>query len=222
LIHPNTRGAWIASQRASLARIFQLQERAQEYRERKADSIAKLSEQLTLFNLDLSGLKTAQKSGREGVTSLLPISWRADTPGATESLERLILAPLTSAIDGGYLLPTLTVCGNYNRKGASPTSGDGIITALKRRMMPTLCARGARTVAGSQPRKRAPTSDLPLTWQLGKDLIPESRRGLKLNPTWAAWYMGWPMTWFLVPSKLSVTDKSLLPQLRRGSRSVGQ
>jgi DNA (cytosine-5)-methyltransferase 1 len=28
------------------------------------------------------------------------------------------------------LLPTLTVCGNYNRKGASPTSGDGLATVL--------------------------------------------------------------------------------------------
>lgn len=28
-------------------------------------------------------------------------------------------------------LPTLTVCGNYNRKGASKTSGDGLATALR-------------------------------------------------------------------------------------------
>lgn len=28
------------------------------------------------------------------------------------------------------LLPTLTVCGNYNRKGASETSGDGLATAI--------------------------------------------------------------------------------------------
>lgn len=28
-------------------------------------------------------------------------------------------------------LPTLTVCGNYNRKGASATSGDGLATALR-------------------------------------------------------------------------------------------
>jgi hypothetical protein len=36
------------------------------------------------------------------------------------------------------LLPTLTVCGNWNRKGASKTSGDGLATAL--RMMPTTTA----------------------------------------------------------------------------------
>lgn len=28
------------------------------------------------------------------------------------------------------ILPTLTVCGNYNRKGASPQSGDGLATVL--------------------------------------------------------------------------------------------
>ena len=34
----------------------------------------------------------------------------------------------------GYgLLPTPTVCGNYNRKGASKTSGDGFSTAWKNR-----------------------------------------------------------------------------------------
>ncbi|WP_246166999.1 hypothetical protein [Oryzomonas japonica] len=52
-----------------------------------------------------------------------------------------------SAIDGGASLPTLTVCGNYNRKGLTATSGDGIATALKR--LPTLTATemsGGRTI----------------------------------------------------------------------------
>ena len=39
-----------------------------------------------------------------------------------------MLAPPISATGFGSLLPTLTVCGNYNRKGASPTSGDGLAT----------------------------------------------------------------------------------------------
>ena len=37
----------------------------------------------------------------------------------------------TNAIECG-LLPTVTVCGNYNRVGASATSGDGVATAVKR------------------------------------------------------------------------------------------
>ena len=37
------------------------------------------------------------------------------------------------------LLPTLTRCGNDNRKGASPTSGDGLATAVGGRLNPTWC-----------------------------------------------------------------------------------
>ena len=39
----------------------------------------------------------------------------------------------------GSLLPTLTVCGNYNAKGASKKAGDGLATALAKRL-PTLLA----------------------------------------------------------------------------------
>ena len=42
----------------------------------------------------------------------------------------------TSATGSG-LWPTPTVCGNYNRKGASSTSGDGLATAVKRSLWPT-------------------------------------------------------------------------------------
>ena len=185
-IHPNTRDEWILSQRDSLAKIFQRQEKEKESRAREADLSLKSSAQLTVFTLLLSGSKTAQESERGDGLWLSGNWWRVDTPGATESLERLMLVPIISGIDGGALLPTLTVCGNYNRKGASPTSGDGLITAIKRRMMP-----------------------------LGKDLTPESLRGLKLNPIWTAWYMGWPMTWFQAQSKPLATPKSRSkPRLR--------
>jgi len=36
-------------------------------------------------------------------------------------------------------LPTLTRKGNYNRKGVSPTSGDGLATAIGGRLNPTWC-----------------------------------------------------------------------------------
>ncbi len=52
----------------------------------------------------------------------------------------LLPTPVTKGLDGGKsgraaalrrgVLPSLTVCGNYNRKGASATSGDGLFTAL--------------------------------------------------------------------------------------------
>ena len=215
-IHPNMRDEWVASMRDSLARILVLQARVSESLDREVAYSLKSCEQLTLFSPDSSSSKTAPESERGEGMWLSGNWWRVDTPGATESLPRLMLGPVTSGIDGSALLPTLTVCGNWNRKGASKSSGDGLITALKRRLRPTLCARDARTVAGSQPPKRAPKSGLPLTWYLGKDLEPETRRGLRLNPMWAAWYMGWPMTWFLVQSKLSATAKFPSRQRRRG------
>jgi hypothetical protein len=56
-----------------------------------------------------------------------------------------MLGRRTSVIDSG-LWPTVTVCGNYNRKGASATSGDGLITAI--RAWPTPIKRDSRTVRG--------------------------------------------------------------------------
>jgi len=165
-IHPTTRDEWIASQRASLVRILVQQEKAQALQAAEAALSLKSSDQLMLFSHDTFSSKTARESGPKEGISLSGSWWRVDTPGATESLGRLMLALHISAIDGSALLPTLTVCGNYNRKGASATSGDGLITRLK--------------------------------MLLAQNLEPAARRGLKLNPVWAAWFMGWPMMWFRV------------------------
>lgn len=69
------------------------------------------------------------------------------------------------------LLTTLTVKGNYNRAGLSPTSGDGLITALH-------------------------------------------LNGGLLNPTWAEWYMGFPLDWTSVsePSALKRLEIALYPR----------
>lgn len=50
------------------------------------------------------------------------------------------------------VLPTLTVCGNHNRAGASPTSGDGIVTALRRMPLPTLVAGDAERASEANMR----------------------------------------------------------------------
>jgi hypothetical protein len=57
-------------------------------------------------------------------------------------------AQAISEIAGGCLLPTLTVCGNYNRIGVSKKSGNGLATALK--LMPTLCAANAKQGADNR------------------------------------------------------------------------
>jgi hypothetical protein len=74
--------------------------------------------------------------------------------------------------------PTPTVCGNYNRKGASKTSGDGLATAVKK--WPTPTAHNAKeTNAPSEANRNTPT----LAAQVGG----------QLNPDWVEWLMGWPI-----------------------------
>lgn len=126
-----SRESWLASMRSaldSLVRTSAQQEREQALAASEAASTEKSCEQLTLFDLSGSSSKTHPSSEPEAGTSLSETWWRVDTPGKTDSLPRLMLARLTSVIGGGALLPTLTVCGNYNRKGAIPTSGDGLAT----------------------------------------------------------------------------------------------
>lgn len=80
--------------------------------------------------------------------------------------------------------PTPTVCGNYNRKGCSPTSGDGLATAVK--MFPTPAARDYRS-----PNKR------PYSARGGGkkgEQLPNAVGG-QLNPPWVEWLMGWPIGW---------------------------
>lgn len=86
----------------------------------------------------------------------------------------------TSGSGCGLLLPTLTVCGNYNRKGASKTSGDGLATAVKR--LPTLRATDA--TRGDCPSERARHQPSLVVCAGGP-----------LNPTWLEWFMGWPIGW---------------------------
>jgi hypothetical protein len=78
------------------------------------------------------------------------------------------------------LWPTPTVNGNYNRKGLSPTSGDGLATAVMK--WPTPTAHNAKeTNAPSEAKRNEPTL--------------ASRVGGKLNPMWTEWLMGFPLEW---------------------------
>lgn len=98
----------------------------------------------------------------------------------------------TSGTDSG-LWATPTVCGNYNRKGASKTSGDGLATRVMR--WPTPCARdykGANSQEGMTRKDGKSRADqLPNAVQVahGQPI------GGSLNPTWVEWLMGWPLGW---------------------------
>jgi hypothetical protein len=109
------------------------------------------------------------------------------------------------------LLPTLTVFGNYNRKGASPESGDGLRTALAK--LPTLRRTdGERGGRGDliQALRGNPNSHFKMPTLTrhdrkgtgatsgknaeGSQTLTESVGG-PLNPTWCEWFMGWPIGW---------------------------
>lgn len=98
---------------------------------------------------------------------------------------------LIEAVSARRQWPTPTVCGNHNRKGASPTSGDGLATAVLKCATPT--ARDWRSGKASQATHDK--NSRPLSEQIGGSL----------NPTWVEWLMGWPIGW--TDLKHSATDK---------------
>ena len=144
-------------------------------------------------------------------------SWRTAQPSLLEDLgESSVIWPRSGMTAGGLcwalpmlgrrikgtgsgLWPTITVCGNYNRKGASATSGDGLITAL--RTWPTPIRRDSRTVRGGARMKNSIGSE-PLITQVAES---ERRTDGRLNPMWVEWLMGWPLGW--TDLKPLATDK---------------
>jgi len=109
------------------------------------------------------------------------------TPSATDGqrggtiTENMTGISLTQMVNTPARWPTPTVCGNYNRKGASASSGDGLATAVTKCATPT--ARDWRSGKASQATHDK--NSRPLSEQIGGSL----------NPTWVEWLMGWPLGW---------------------------
>jgi hypothetical protein len=114
---------------------------------------------------------------KESASGLLPTLRSAE--GERGGRGDLIQAPRGNQ-NSHFKLSTLTVNGNYNRKGASPRSGDGLVTALKK--LPTLQARDWKGSSGRSAKGME--RDLPSALGVGQ-----------LNPTWLEWFMGWPIGW---------------------------
>lgn len=113
-------------------------------------------------------------------TSSLGTNGGRVTPAKAREGGTLIEA-LIEALSARTMWPTPTVCGNYNRKGASKTSGDGLATAVLKCATPT--ARDWRSGKASQATHDK--NSRPLSEQIG---------GL-LNPEWVEWLMNWPIGW---------------------------
>jgi DNA (cytosine-5)-methyltransferase 1 len=89
--------------------------------------------------------------------------------------------------DAVMLWPTPTVSGNYNRKGASQNSGDGLATMV--RMFPTATATAYK--GWSKNHNRANTDDR-LDYTIEREAHQSGATG-QLNPNWVEWLMGWPI-----------------------------
>lgn len=137
---------------------------------------------LARFDPTTSSWRTAQPSLLED-SDECSVTWpRSGMTANGRCWELPMLVRRTNAIDSG-LWPTPTVCGNYNRKGASATSGDGLATAVKKFPTPTAGADCLGACGGSNARAQM------------KKLVSESELYGPLNPVWVEWLMGWPLGW---------------------------
>lgn len=134
-------------------------------------------------------LKTAQLSLIEDLTGCY-----VTLPRSGAMCGGIVYQQPTSArptIETGYgsleRFPTPTVHGNYNRKGASQTSGDGLATYVRKFPTPTAYK------GWSKNHNRAETDDR-LDYTVEREAHHAGQPG-RLNPTWEEWLMAWPIGW---------------------------
>lgn len=100
--------------------------------------------------------------------------------------------------------PTPTVCGNHNRKGASPTSGDGLVTAVRQWPTPTASQHNfsespesffARRGILKAKKNNGNGAGTPLAVAVkAPQGVPVQYEG-NLNPDWVEALMGFPPGW---------------------------
>lgn len=90
--------------------------------------------------------------------------------------------PQRSEGDGYW--PTPSVCGNNNRKGLSPNSGDGLATSVKLWLTPKT------PTGGGKPERATPGGGLRKI----EDQVAQVSPG-QLNPDWVECLMGFPLGW---------------------------
>lgn len=97
--------------------------------------------------------------------------------------------------------PTPTVSGNYNRKGASNKSGDGLASYVAK--FPTPRTKGLCGGSGSYEALQTLTERGTISDAERRSMA--AGNGGALNPTWVEWLMGWPIGWTDLGA--SATDK---------------
>ena len=184
---------WISSLLVFHVKISALREMARAWKESAADYFGRSLALLARYDRPTSSWKTFQlllDGEAERWSEPLP-RWGMTVDGACYRLS--MWERITRGTDGG-VLPTLTVSGNYNRKGVSKESGDGLVTTLKK-LLPTLTAHDYR--GGATPQR---TNNMQKTSSRGADLPSTLRQqgvkgGALLNPSWAEPFMGYPLGW---------------------------
>ena len=193
---------WMSSLAAFHAPTFPPPAKKQALPASNQDSGASLLGSLARFDRDSSSWKTAQLSllgGLEPFSETWPrwglmrdgVCWEQMKPPSRLIAERSRSA--TRGIESGSWVadraPTPTVCGNYNRKGASPTSGDGLATWVRQRL-PTPRCHDAKVMGPSELNRNSVRLAAMVKWP------KESQQpGGPLNPEWVEWLMGWPIGW---------------------------
>lgn len=169
-----------------------------DFRERNLDYGQNKQGWFAKWNQPTCSWKTPQPSLFEELISFSPtwpkwgsmqngVCWVRPTPSGLMEHRRLTM----SVLESSSRLPTPTVSGNYNRKGASKTSGDGLATALRRLPTPVSSDIACRkkptqikfTKTGMMRNIRDTGKQLRLQQVLGD--------GGPLNPQWVEWFMGW-------------------------------
>ena len=183
---PSTDGLGAATstlfREASHVKISPSRETAQGLTESEAAYGGKWRELSVRFDLALSSWKTHRTLFDEVLpeSSVTLPRWGMMRGGVL--LERTTLALHIGEIGSGswanvpHRCPTPTVHGNYNRKGLSKNSGDGLATYVKK--FPTPRAFMHKDSHHDRGKKN-----------LGEVI------GGPLNPTWVEWLMGWPVGW---------------------------
>ncbi len=197
--------SWKTPQSSLLAGLDEFSETWPRWGMMRAGECSAQSMPAHLTNETESGLwPTPRAQDREGLKAGL----NRDSPG----LGVVVRVP--------HLWPTITVCGNYNRKGLSPTSGDGLATAVKMWQTPVaddavdrvrgkVNSRGEPKLSAQVKIFPTPTacmskgsSPASLTRKSGRSRVNDrldhnvmASHGGSLNPTWVEWLMGWPLGW---------------------------
>lgn len=129
--------------------------------------------------------------------NMMPTPMARDCHGASpgmkprDSLDSFVMLKKRKRDRKSEKFATPSVCGNYNRKGASAKSGDGLATQVAAR------CKYYPTVTTGELKYRLSDRE----HQSGNCLGAMARRGEldknkgQLNPDWVEWLMGWLVGW---------------------------